>query len=136
MGPIGAISKNGGNMIDALITGRLAGTPTKRQTKTGEPFAGARVRCQMHDGSYVVVSASAFDVEPMAALLVMQEGEAVALTGPLTLTTWTDNDGNLRPSASLVVVHVLTAYNAQKKKKAQPAAMPVPSPGQVRIDFD
>ena len=122
-------------MIDALITGRLVSTPTKRQTKTGEPFAGARVRVSMHDGGTVVVSASAFDPEPMAALLVLQEGEAVALTGPLTLSTWTDNDGNLRPSASLVVTHVLTTYSVKKKQKAQPEAMPVPTPGQVKMDF-
>lgn len=122
-------------MIDALISGRLVSTPTKRQTKTGEPFAGVRVRCSMHDGGTVVVSATAFDPEPMAALLVMQEGEAVALTGPLTLSTWTDNEGNLRPTAAMVVTHVLTAYSARKKSKAQTVAMPVPTPGQIKMDF-
>lgn len=85
----------------------------------------------MHDGSYVVVSVSAFEPEPMAALLVLSEGEAVSINGPLTLGTWTDNDGQQRPSAALIAMHVLTPYAVNKKRKAQPEALPVPSPGQV-----
>lgn len=118
-------------MLDALLSGRLIGTPTKRQGKTGQDFAAARVRCPMHDGSSIVVSVSAFEPEPMAALLVLSDGEAISINGPLTLGTWTDNDGNPRPSAALIAMHVLTPYAVNKKRKAQPEAMPIPNPGQT-----
>lgn len=123
------------NMLDALLSGRLIGTPTKRLTKSGQPFAGARVRCPMHDGTNIVVSVSAFEPEPMAALLVLAEGDAVSITGPLTLGTWTDNEGQQRPSAAQIAVHVLTTYAVNKKRKAQPEAMPIPSPGQIGMGF-
>ena len=80
-------------MLDALLSGRLIGTPQKRLAKSCQPFAGARVRVSMHDGAVIVVSVTAFEPEPMAALLVMSEGDAVSITGPLTLGTWTDNEG-------------------------------------------
>ena len=80
-------------MLDALLSGRLIGSPQKRLAKSGNPFAAARVRCPMHDGTYVVVSVTAFEPEPMAALLVLNEGEAVSINGPLTLGTWTDSEG-------------------------------------------
>lgn len=85
----------------------------------------------MHDGAVIVVSVTAFEPEPMAALLVMSEGDAVSITGPLTLGTWTDNEGLQRPSAAMLAHNVLTAYSVNKKRKAQPEALPVPSPGKV-----
>lgn len=85
----------------------------------------------MHDGAVIVVSVTAFEPEPMAALLVLNEGDAVSITGPLTLGTWTDSEGLQRPSAALIAMHVLTTYSVNKKRKAQPEAMPVPSPGKV-----
>ena len=120
---------NFAQMLDALLSGRLIGTPQKRLAKSGQPFAGARVRCSMHDGAVIVVSVTAFEPEPMAALLVMSEGDAVSITGPLTLGTWTDNEGLQRPSAAMLAHNVLTAYSVNKKRKAQPEALPVPSPG-------
>lgn len=119
------------DMLDAILSGRLANTPSKRQTKAGAPFAAARVRVPMHDGTTAMVSVSAFDPEPMAALLVLAEGDAVSIAGPLTLTTWTGQDGQARPSAAMLAHNVLTTYSVNKKRKAQPEAMPVPSPGQV-----
>lgn len=118
-------------MLDALLSGRLIGTPQKRLAKSGQPFAGARVRVSMHDGAVIVVSVTAFDGEPMAALLVLNEGDAVSISGPLTVTTWTDNEGQVRPSAAMLAHNVLTTYSVNKKRKAQPEALPVPSPGQV-----
>lgn len=71
----------------------------------------------------------------MAALLVLNEGDAVSINGPLTLGIWADTEGKLRPSAALIAMHVLTTYVVNKKRKAQAEVMPVPSPGQTRMDF-
>ena len=122
-------------MLDAILSGRLANTPSKRQTKAGAPFAAARVRVPMHDGTTAMVSVSAFDPEPMAALLVLAEGDAVSIAGPLTLTTWTGQDGQARPGAALVACQVLTAYSTRKRRHAQQEAMPIPSPGQTATLF-
>lgn len=116
-------------MLDALLSGRLIGTPQKRLAKSGQPFAGARVRVSMTDGNNLLMSVSAFEPEPMAALLVLNDGDAVSISGPLTLGTWTDNEGQARPSAAMLAHNVLTTYSVNKKRKAQPEAMPVPSPG-------
>ena len=118
-------------MLDALISGRLIGTPQKRLAKSGNPFASAKVRATMQDGTLIVVSVTAFEPEPMATLLVMTDGEAVSINGPLTLGTWTDTEGNHRPTAAMLAMHCLTTYAVTKKRKAQPEALPVPSPGQV-----
>ena len=126
--------KKGANftqMLDALLSGRLIGTPQKRLAKSGAPFAGCRVRVSLSDGNNLLVSVSAFEPEPMAALLVLAEGDAVSISGPLTLGTWTDNEGQARPSAAMLAHNVLTAYSVNKKRKAQPEVLPVPSPGQV-----
>ena len=85
----------------------------------------------MTDGNNLLVSVTAFEPEPMAALLVLNDGDAVSISGPLTLGTWTDNEGQARPSAAMLAHNVLTAYSVNKKRKAQPEAMPVPSPGKV-----
>lgn len=122
-------------MLDALITGRLIGTPQKRVAKNGAPFAAARVRVPMHDGNVVLVSVSAFDPEPMAALLVLSDGEAVSINGPITLGAWTDPEGNMRQSVSMLAMNVLTSYLATKKKKAMPASLPVAIPGQTGTLF-
>ena len=87
------------------------------------------MRVAMHDGAVIVVSVTAFEPEPMAALLVLNDGDAVSISGPLTLGTWTDNEGQARPSAAMLAHNVLTTYSVNKKRKAQPEAMPVPSPG-------
>lgn len=82
----------------------------------------------MHDGNVALVSVAAFDPSPMAALLVLQDGDAVSLAGPLTLTTWTDNAGETRPGAAMVAHNVLTSYSTTKKRKAQ-QELAAPSPG-------
>lgn len=38
-------------MIDALIAGRVYGTPAERTSKTGKPFAVAKVRAAAGDGT-------------------------------------------------------------------------------------
>ena len=67
-------SANFTQMLDALLSGRLIGSPQKRLAKSGAPFAGCRVRVSLSDGNNLIVSVSAFEPEPMAALLVLAEG--------------------------------------------------------------
>ena len=83
-------------MIDGLIGGKLYGQPTQRISKTGKPFAIAKVRAAAGDGESLFVNVIAFDDAPVAALLGLGDGDSVALSGSLTPKVWTDKEGNTK----------------------------------------
>ena len=105
-------------MIDALISGKLYGQPTERTSKTGKPFALAKVRAAGGDGESLFVNVIAFDTAPCTALLALGDGDSVALSGSLTPKVWTDKEGNARPGLDMVAHHVLTAYHVTRKRNA------------------
>ena len=111
-------------MIDALIAGRVYGTPAERTSKTGKPFAVAKVRAAAGDGESIFVNVVAFDQAPCKALLALAEGDSVALSGCLTPKTWTDKEGNTRPALDMVAHQVLTAYHVTRKRNAMGQAQP------------
>ena len=112
-------------MIDALISGKLYGQPTERTSKTGKPFALAKVRAAGGDGESLFVNVIAFDTAPCTALLALGDGDSVALSGSLTPKVWTDKEGNARPGLDLVAHQVLTAYHVTRKRRAvQPQGQP------------
>lgn len=98
-------------MIDALIAGRLYGQPTERTSKTGKPFAVAKVRATSGEGESIFVNVIAFDLAPCTALLALADGDSVALSGAITPKVWIDKEGSARPALDLVAHHVLTAYD-------------------------
>ena len=72
-------------MIDALIAGKLYGTPEQRTGKSGKPFVVAKVRAAVGgDEQAVFVNVLAFDEGVQAALLALDDGCAVALSGSIT----------------------------------------------------
>lgn len=71
-------------MIDALIPGRLYGTPASRTTKAEKPFATCKVRVSARDGGAVFLAVVAFADSAVTALLALQEGDSLALAGELT----------------------------------------------------
>lgn len=90
-------------MIDAMIQGKLIKAPESRTTKTGKPMASARLRVATADpAASVLCGVVAFETEVVAALLALGEGDAVSVAGPLKVGTWTDKEGNARPSLDLV----------------------------------
>lgn len=105
-------------MIDALIAGKVHGTPTQRTGKSGKPFALAKVRIPTTEGESVFVSVIAFDDGPVSALLALREGDSVAVTGPLKVGTWQDKEGNHRPALDVVAQQVLTMYQVRHKRAA------------------
>ena len=110
-------------MIDALISGKLYGQPTERTSKTGKPFALAKVRAAGGDGESLFVNVIAFDTAPCTALLALGDGDSVALSGSLTPKVWTDKGGNARPGLDLVAHQVLTAYHVTRRRRAMQPKM-------------
>lgn len=60
----------------------------------------------------------AFNQDAAAALLALDDGDAVALAGTLTPKAWIDREGNPRSSADLVAHALLTPYHVTRKRKA------------------
>lgn len=111
-------SKRETAIIDALIAGRLHTKPERRTGKNGKPFVTAKLRAIAGDGESLFVNVIAFDEAPCAALLALVDGDSVALAGSITPKTWTDKQGNARPSLDMVAAQVLTAYHVTKRRRA------------------
>lgn len=105
-------------MIDALIAGKIHGTPTQRTGQSGKPFVTASVRTPTANGDSLFVSVIAFDPKVRDALLVLDDGDSVSLSGTLTPKVWTDKQGQAKPSCDLVAHAMLTAYHVTRKRKA------------------
>lgn len=119
-------------MIDALISGKLYGQPTERTSKTGKPFALAKVRAAGGDGESLFVNVIAFDAAPCTTLLALGDGDSVAISGSLTPKVWTDKEGNARPGLDLVAHQVLTAYHVTRKRNTARQNATAPAHGRPR----
>ncbi|MDH5707853.1 MAG: single-stranded DNA-binding protein [Hylemonella sp.] len=103
-------------MIDALIAGQLVGLAETRQGRNGSAFVLAKVKATAGDGESLIVNVIAFAAEAGAALLALDDGDALALSGALTPKVWTDKQGNTRPALDLVASQVLTPYHVARKR--------------------
>jgi single-stranded DNA-binding protein len=104
-------------MIEALISGKLYGMAEQRTSRSGNSFATAKVRCPSGDEA-IFVSVIAFSESVQAALLALDDGEAVSLAGTLTAKAWNDREGNARAGADLIANAVLTVHHAKRKREA------------------
>ncbi len=101
-------------MIDALIAGKLLGSPEQRIDKNEKAFVVAKVLATAVDGDSIIVNVIAFDTGTGQSLLELQDGDSLALSGALTPRVWTDKQGSVRPSLDLVAHRVLSAHNSQR----------------------
>jgi len=104
-------------MIEGLIAGHLVGLAETRQGKNDSTFALAKVKAIAGDGESLIVNVIAFAAEASAALMALDDGDAVALAGALTPKVWSDKQGNTRPALDMVATQVLTAYHAARKQQ-------------------
>lgn len=105
-------------MIDGLIGGRLYGTAEERTGKSGKAFVTAKVRAAGGDGETLFVNVITFSRTVGDALLALEDGDSVALSGSLTPKVWTDKNGETRPALDMVAHVVLTAYHVKRKREA------------------
>ncbi|WP_343654537.1 single-stranded DNA-binding protein [Paraburkholderia caribensis] len=104
--------------IDALVAGKLWKTPEERRSAGGKTFVTANVRAADGDGEALFVSVVAFSDSVKAALLVLEDGDSLALAGTLKIGTYEGRGGSVKPSVSMVAQQVLTAYHVARKRKA------------------
>ena len=105
-------------MIDGLIAGRLHGAAESRVDRHKQPFVVARVKASGGEGESVFVNVIAFEAPVCEQLLVLGDGDAVALSGSLTPRVWTDKQGKHRPALDMVAHQVLTAYHLGQRRAA------------------
>ncbi|MGF6792396.1 single-stranded DNA-binding protein [Paraburkholderia sp. 35.1] len=122
-------------MIDGLIAGKLYGTAQTRTGQSGKTFVTAKVRAAGGDGETLFVNVITFSDTAAAALLALEDGDAVALAGTLSPKVWTDKHGEARPALDMVAHAVLTAYHVRRKRKAVQPEEPGPVDGAHR-DMD
>lgn len=104
-------------MIDALIGGKLHGKPVSRTSKAGKPFTVAKIRTPLANGESLFVSVIAFDKNVAAALLALDDGDSVALSGELAPKVWQPKEGEAKPALDLVAHALLTAYHVTRKRR-------------------
>lgn len=109
-------------MIEGLVSGKVYGRPEQRTGKSGRGFVVAKVRAAVGEADAVFVNVLCFSESAQAALLALEDGDAVSLAGTLTPKAWTDKQGAARPALDLVAAQVMTAYGAKKKREAVQAA--------------
>ena len=105
-------------MIEGLLTGTLMGMAEERQGKNDSTFVLAKVKAVPGEGESLIVNVIAFAAEARAALLALDEGDTLAVSGALTPKVWTDKQGNTRPALDMVASQVLTVYHVDRKRAA------------------
>ena len=104
-------------MIDALVSGLIYGTPNQRAGQDGKPFFTAKVRAPAIGGETLMVNVITFSRETGAALLALDDGDSVSLSGSLTPKVWTDKQGLVRPACDMVAHSILSVYDVDAKRK-------------------
>lgn len=106
-------------MIDALIGGKVYGKPVERTSKGGNPFVTAKVRTPVAEADTIFVNVIAFAEGARTALLALDDGDSVALSGALTPKVYTPaSGGEPRVTLDLVAYAALTPYSVTRKRDA------------------
>jgi single-stranded DNA-binding protein len=105
-------------MIDGLIGGKLHGEAAQRTGQSGKPFYTCKVRTATAAGDALFVNVIAFSESVGAALLALEDGDSVCLSGALTPKVWTDAKGDPRVVLDLVAHAAITSYNVTRKRQA------------------
>ncbi len=97
-------------MIDAIVAGRLYGAPKEGEGKSGNVYTVAKVKVTAGNGETYLCNVIAFEDHVQEALLALDDGDSVALSGSLTPKVYHEKNGDARPAMDLVCHKVLTAY--------------------------
>jgi single-stranded DNA-binding protein len=109
----------------AMANGTLQGKPQTRTASTGRTYATATVRTPTgKDGAALYISVKVFSDEACAALLVLNDGDAVSCAGTLEVKAYAAKDGQPRPSVDMIANAVQTLADA-KRRPAREESLPL-----------
>lgn len=121
-------------MMEGVIEGKLQGKATERASKTGKPYALAKVRAATGDGEALFVNVISFDTGLCTALLALGGCDAVALAGTLTPKAWLDREGQPRAAVDMLASQVLTAYQAKREAVTTPKPCTTPAAAVAKME--
>ena len=109
--------------IDALLQGRLMNAPTQRTAKSGNAYTVCRLKVAGAGtgdagADTLLGNCIAFSETAQAALLALDAGEGIAVSGQLRAGVWTAQDGTTKPRLDMTVGAVLTPYSVSRRRKA------------------
>ena len=112
--------------INALVLGTLLTQPTQRTAKSGNAYTVCRLKVAGAGtgdagADTLLVNCIAFSETAQAALLALDAGEGIAVSGQLRAGVWQAQDGTHKPGLDLTVGAVLSAYSIAKRRKAAQA---------------
>jgi single-stranded DNA-binding protein len=94
-------------MIEGLISGHLVGLAETRQGKNDSSFTLAKVKTNTSEADTIIVNVITFSTEASSALLALDDGDALAVSGSLTPKVWIDKQGNARPALDMIATKIL-----------------------------
>lgn len=111
-------------MLNVLITGKLIKDPASKTAKNGNEYAVAALAVPT-EGEQFVANVVTFDSALVEKVLAMQKGDALSVTGTAQLNIWQPQNGDARPTMSVIAGAVLSVYEATKRR-AQTETTPSP----------
>jgi single-stranded DNA-binding protein len=119
-------------MIFALIQGILHGAPQGKTSKNGPAYVSATFKAL--DGDAIQwVRVTVFSETAQAELLRLDDGDAVAVQGPLKAETYERDAGEKRLSLSIVADQALALRRPPRNRETKPAMQPGPQSRQERL---
>ena len=115
-------------MIDALVQGRMHAPAQERISKSGWPFVTAKLTASAKDGAGLFVNVITFVPDTCRALVALNVGDAVALSGELATSIYQDRNGMQRVSLDLTAHTAVTAYHVSRKRAAMRPSQDEPAP--------
>jgi single-stranded DNA-binding protein len=98
-------------MIDALIAGKVSAEPSKRLGQNNHSFVTTRLNAVSQNGDVIIVNVIAFDDKVKTALMLLAEGDSVALSGHLNPKVWTGKDGMVKPMLDMIASRVVSMFD-------------------------
>ncbi len=123
-------------MIDGLIGGKLHGKPVQRVGQSGKAFVTAKVRTPTANGDALFVNVIAFSESVGSALLALDDGDSLSISGALTPKAWTDRNGEVKPAVDMVAHALLTTYHVTRKRQAVSGKQANPPANDMSTDGD
>lgn len=105
-------------MIDALVQGKLFGSPRQSTGKAGNLYVTARAKVWTNNGDLLMCDVVAFEDSVQTALLALTDGDNVALSGHLVPKVVQTPSGEYRPGMNMVAHGLLSTYQVRRKRHA------------------
>lgn len=106
-------------MLNILVSGTLYSSQSRVSGK-GNSYLTGSIRVPMKAGDKdMFISFIAFSDSVQGAISTLEPGEALSVSGPGELKSWTGKDGTEKHGISIIVDHVMTNMPAERERPAK-----------------